>query len=83
MQAINEEITEVEKILNGFRKELSEQRKLLKHAEAVKKALEGFGERYEYISKNLPQHLPGNYSRLVLLFSFWEFMILVKHDELF
>ncbi|XP_028407141.1 spindle and kinetochore-associated protein 1-like [Dendronephthya gigantea] len=60
MQAINDEVTEVEEILNDFRKELTKQRKLLKHAETVKKALEGFEQRSEYISKNLPQHLPGN-----------------------
>ena len=46
-------------MINDFKKHLAKQSKLLKNAEALKYVLEGFQQRNEHITSNLPKHLPG------------------------
>ncbi|CAB3988345.1 Spindle and kinetochore-associated 1 [Paramuricea clavata] len=62
LQAINNEVGEVEEMMNDFKKYLMQQQKLLKNAEALKDVFDGFQQRNEHIAANLPQHLPGRQS---------------------
>jgi hypothetical protein len=63
LQAINNEVGEIEEMMNDFRKYLTQQQKLLKNAEALKDVFDGFQQRNEHIAANLPQHLPGRQPR--------------------
>lgn len=59
LEAINHEVSDIEDMINDFKEYVTEQQTLLKNAETLRDVLEGFQQRNEHASLNLPQHLPG------------------------
>ena len=63
MQAVNDEVSDIEDMINDLKKYSTGQQMLLKNAEALKDVLEEFQQSNEHITSNLPQHLPGRDTR--------------------
>ncbi|XP_046854084.1 spindle and kinetochore-associated protein 1-like isoform X4 [Xenia sp. Carnegie-2017] len=59
LKVLHQELTELEDMINAFKNDIKNAKTLFKEAENLKKVLQSFKERGEYIASNMPKYLPG------------------------
>ena len=59
LKVLHQELNELEDMINAFKNDIKNAKTLFKEAENLKKVLQSFKERGEYIASNMPKYLPG------------------------